>query len=657
MKIISRLFLFLLIACGMPLYAQEVFSKGPGQITQYEATMTSYDQDPDAEAVVIFAESNTSFRPDPSTNQMEAHIQHYIKIKILKQAGISYGEYNIPYYEERDRAENIWGLEGITYNYENGALNRSVLEAKNIFTEKINNNWRRKVFALPNVKEGSIIEIKYTIITPFLFNLREWGFQKKIPVIESLFHLKAVPFYEYAYIVKGTKRFDISTNEVIANEIRWGNWTYREGLYTFGMKNLPAFKDETFITSTNDYMVNMSLQLSKVHYPDGRRSQDIMSTWPAISTAFLKEDNFGKYIKDAVKEGKKIIPELNLTDKTTDDKIKAIIDYVKFTYRWNGEYRRYTTAKLSNFLKEKTGGSADMNLFALGLLNAAGIDAKPVLLSTRGNGLIDEQYPFEKFFNYEIIQVRDGDKTCYFDATERLLKYDELPDRCINIRGLVLDQKSPEWVNILQNDVALTEKKFEIRCNEDLSKLNSTVTFTAYDFDAFSYRNQYSGEESNLKELLQKRNIIPAGNISIENSLDLEKPFVFTFQAETPLSSVPDKLFIAPFLNQSLTENIFKQTTRSLPIDLIHRHAAKYHTVIYIPDGYEVEYLPKQVDHNGKIKLQYEAKEKDGMIEVNASYQFKQSIYEAKDYMALKVTFDDMIKIFNEMIVLKKKSV
>ena len=654
MKLTVQLLLLSLTTCGISLRAQELFSKDSERITQHEATMTSYEKDPDAAAVVLFEEGHTYFLPHNVTNQMEAHIDYRVKIKILKQAGISWGNFTIPYYCEGNRWENVEQFEGVTYNFENGILNRSPLEEKNIFTEKINNSWNQKTLAMPNVKEGSVIDLRYSIVTPYLFNLRTWHFQKTIPVIESRFNLKVIPFYEYTYIVKGATKFDISKQGVMPHEKRWGNSVYKELLYTFGMLNVPAFKDESFISSEEDYMISMNLQLSKINYPSGG-NKEIMSTWPAISAGFLKEEMFGKYIKNAEKEGKKIIPGLGLTEKTSHEKIKTIIEYVKSNYSYNGRHRRYTTGKLTSFLKEKSGSSADINLFTLGLLQAAGIEAKAVLLSARGNGVIDERYPFEQFFNYAIIQVRDEDQVEYFDATERLLTYNELPEHCMNVRGLVLDQKSPVWVDIRQDDLALTEKHFEIECNENLDALQCTVKYTTHSSDAYNYRSQYNGEESNLKNLLQKREIAPAGEIRIENGLDLDKPFIFSFETAYPLDNVSGKLFIAPFLNQSITENIFKQNSRTLPVDLIHRHAAKYHTIIRIPDGYEVESLPKPVNHNGRIIIKYNAQEKEGIIEIDGEYQFKQSIYEAKDYAILKATMDNMITIFNEMIVLRKK--
>lgn len=74
-----------------------------------------------------------------------------------------------------------------------------------------------------------------------------------------------------------------------------------------------------------------------------------------------------------------------------------------------------------------------------------------------------------------------------------------------------------------------------------------------------------------------------------------------------------------------------------------------------IPEGYKVEYLPKNVNHDGKIMtFDYNTVEKENRIEVVADYQLKNVIYPAKDYQTLKSAFNYLINTLNEMIVLSK---
>ncbi|MDL2241824.1 DUF3857 domain-containing protein, partial [Bacteroidales bacterium OttesenSCG-928-L03] len=153
----------------------------------------------------------------------------------------------------------------------------------------------------------------------------------------------------------------------------------------------------------------------------------------------------------------------------------------------------------------------------------------------------------------------------------------------------------------------------------------------------------------------QEREISVKGSIEVSNYPEVDKPFSFHFQSEMTLGRTNNKLFIAPFLNQSQTKNIFTQKERILPIDMIHKHAGKYNSRIQIPEGYQIEYIPKAFKMDNKYMLiNYAIEQKDDEIIVNAEYQFKESLYEAMDYPALKECFNHMVHSFNDMIILSK---
>jgi hypothetical protein len=508
---------------------------------------------------------------------------------------------------------------------------------------------------MPNVKEGSIIEIDYSIESPFIFNLHDWEFQHDIPVISSKLELRIIPYYEYVYIMRGSSKFDEYSQTEQTNDIRWGNLLYREMLIKMGRKNVPAFRDEEFITSPNDYRNMILFQLSRVHYPTGGKN-DIMTTWPAMSNDFLKDESFGKYIGAAEKAGKKIIPTLNLNDKTDAEKIQTILKYVKANYNWNGIITKFAGEKAAKVITNKTGNSAELNLLLLALLRQAGIAAKPLMLSTRGHGLIPTDYPFQQFFNYVIVLVENGDNKLFLDATEPMLAFNELPTRCINVVGLVIEKNSDKWIGIEHNELSHTEKEFTIGFTEDLSTQKTHVNYTAFSYDAFQYRKIYYGETQRLKEYLEKQGITSPANLKVEYYNDSERPFMFSFDTEATVNGVPDKLFISPFLKLAPQDNIFKQNKRTLPVDMILRDGGSYKATIEIPAGYKVEYLPKEINHDGKIvEMHYKAEQHDNSITVEAGYVFKKSIYEAKDYTALKFSYNEVIKVFNEMIVLVKE--
>jgi transglutaminase-like putative cysteine protease len=646
---------FILFAISHLGYAQKNYSTEYGKITQYEMDMKQYQQDPDAEAVVLYDFGEYFFQGDDNTGRFMLYMTRKTKIKILKEAGISYATFEIPYYTGDQSWESIYRIDATTYNMEGSNLTKTSLDQKSVYDEKVNDRVRLKKIALSNVRVGSIVEISYTIETPYYFNMREWNFQRKIPVVMSNLRYRAIPYYAYTYIAKGITKLDVFNSEAATEEHRFGNLVYREMIYDFGMANLPAFKDEEYITSPDDYMVNLNFQLSTIFFPNGGK-QDIMTTWPAMCDDFLKDDDFGKYIKNVEKESKKILPGLNLTGKSPEEQVEIITEYVKSKYSWDEHYGEFANVALSDFMKQQTGNVGNINLLLTGLLKAAGIEAYPVILSTRENGAISQGHPFRQFFNYVIAMAKVGEKTLFIDATEPLLFYSDLPERCINVRGLVIKPKTEEWAVTRQKTTSISQKKFDITIDPSAGKFNADISFAGVGNESYKLRTNYQDKPENLIEYLKDRYKMNVSEVKQIEDKGVDKPFSFSFIYSNGIEKNGDKLFIQPFCYLNIHQNPFKQTKRTLPLDMVFIRGEIYSARITIPKGYKVEYLPENTHtDDALLTVTYNAEQHEDKIQVTASYQLKKNIYDAENYIGLKASFIDLIKKFSDMIVLVKE--
>ena len=160
-----------------------------------------------------------------------------------------------------------------------------------------------------------------------------------------------------------------------------------------------------------------------------------------------------------------------------------------------------------------------------------------------------------------------------------------------------------------------------------------------------------------MKEYFRKKNnILDIDSLNIQNYDKADQPFEFTFKTQTSFENVSGKLFIHPFCNLSVSQNIFKHEKRSLPVDLVYLQEESFVSTITIPEGYKIEHLPDSVDHNGRIMaILYKTKVTDNTIQIEASYKFQANIYDAKDYIRLKNSFAVLTKHLSDMIVLSRK--
>ena len=145
-------------------------------------------------------------------------------------------------------------------------------------------------------------------------------------------------------------------------------------------------------------------------------------------------------------------------------------------------------------------------------------------------------------------------------------------------------------------------------------------------------------------------------SIAVQNQFDKEKPYILSYQQSSKPEIVSNKIYISPFLNETISDNPLKQKERTYPIDMTYPKKRVYTTTILIPEGYEVDYTPSEQNYKNELfELTYNAIEEDGKIKVSFNYTFNNSVYTMGDYPKIKAYYDEIVKKGNEKVVLVKK--
>ncbi|MBA4321577.1 MAG: hypothetical protein C0408_02045 [Odoribacter sp.] len=666
MKMKKILFLLLVICLvRVSLTAQE-FSKEFRVIGQNEINLTKYSKDPEAEAVVLFDIGESRFIDKSYGYDIE--FTRTKRIKILSRPGIKYSEVSIPFYADgTGKTETVISVEAYSYNFENGQLVKNEVNPGSVFVEKIDNRWNTKKFVFPDVKSGTIIEFRYVLLTPFHFNLPDWEFQSRIPTVYSNYTARMIPFYEYVFIAQGITRFDYQNSAKDSKKRSFGavNLLYGQNvgsgvefqdmIHTYTMKNVPAFKDESYITSVSDYLMKMDFQLAKFYSPQGGETE-IISTWSIMVQDLLKYENFGKYLKEIVKPAKKILEtEINIANLDNLEKCRQIISYVKSAYGWDERSSVYASKSPKEFLNQKKGNSADINLFLIALLRSAGIDANPVIISTRDHGKIRIDYPFISFFNYVIVIINVDNHVFLTDGTEIFLPFNRIPPRCINERGLIINETKEGWVNLNLDFSSIDDKAVTMIINPETFKAKTTLTIQASDFDSFWYKKSFLNDSVKLKKHITEMGITETGKIKTHNYERTDRPYIIMCEGETEVEQLNNKIIVSPFLNFFPKENIFTQLSRSYPIDFTYANIEKYRCTIEIPLGYRVLSIPEGYKTGNELfEMSIDYKESDRVIEIATSYRFKKAVYQPAEYTRVKTHMDTIVKKFSDQIIFEK---
>ncbi|MEM9329577.1 MAG: DUF3857 domain-containing protein, partial [Bacteroidota bacterium] len=184
------------------------------------------------------------------------------------------------------KREAYAGLRGATYNLLEGKMEKTKLENKEIFAKRLS-DYRVKVsFTMPNVKEGSVIEYKYTINSNYITNLYEWHFQEDMPTRFSEFDYRIPEFFNYRESQVGSiltlDREVKNTGEQFTyhwetlpragqNPERRTSILDSDSKWTrSAARNVPALVDEPFMNNRPNLPARLEFQLMSFQMPGGK---------------------------------------------------------------------------------------------------------------------------------------------------------------------------------------------------------------------------------------------------------------------------------------------------------------------------------------------------------------------------------------------------
>ena len=634
-----------------------------GSVLLADLEQKSYPADTNAHGVVLneFGKSFITERTDRIVLMHEYHVR--IKIfdaKAFKEGNI---EISLGKGDSNIADEEITNIEGITYYLdEHGSMQKVELDPKKVFRVSENKYYNAVKFAMPGLHNGCIIEYKYTLTSPFLFNYRKWDFQSDIPKIHSEYNASIPAIYNYNIVLRGRLKITKTTSFADRECFTSGSTKCDCSNLTWAMDNIPAFEEEDYMTAPKNFISAMYFELSDYTSLSNGNKVKITKTWPDIDYTLKSNEYFGSQIKRAGLM-KDRIKDIIAAQPDELSKAKAIYSYIQKNIKWNNFYSKYSDDGIRKALDEHTGSIGDINLALIAALSAAGLNTEAVLLSTRDHGSVNKLYPTESDFNYVVAKVNIGDKSYLLDASEKLMPFGTLPLRCINDQGRVLSLTHPSyWL-----DIAEPQKKSAIN-SLDLTlqpngKFKGTVTKYSYGYEAYEKRKQIkkfnSMEEfvENLDEASHKFKITKS---SIDNLDSLELPLVERYDIELDSHLTNDRIYITPFLLSRTTVNPFKLTERSYPVDMGIPSDNRYLLLLHMPDDYEVETAPKDIaitmPNNGGSIVSGFANNEGAGYNFSQMIRFTKPVYAIEEYPYLKEMYNRLILSEKTEIVFKRKA-
>ena len=665
--------------CSSILYSQEAPKVKFEKISDEELSMAVYEPDTTAEAVILYDEGSSYVKYDVTEEQFKLHFSRFVRLKILKQTGTDWGNFRILNYSYNQNKEEIQGIKGITFNLENGKTIKTELKKESISKERENKYYEMIRIAFPSVKVGSVIDLKYEIISTLLWNLQEWKFQYGIPVKWSQYKVTYPEYFNYNHSSLGYHRLLVQNMETksdninitsnvrssaggfspVQSEFVQNKITYIANIFNYAAKEVPAIEEEPYLTSIENYTTKVKFELASTNFIQvGGQFKSYTNSWKDVVNQLIDNEDFGGMIKNT-RQAKETVDMLTKNISTEKQKLQTIYSYVQQNIKWDESLTLWPSKSVKKILDDKSGNSADINLLLNAMLLEAGIESDPVILSTRSNGIISPAHASLTDCNYLITRALIDSKPILLDATEPNLALGILPLRCLNGEGTLVKRDETENI-VLQNPIS--EKRTMATLEFKDGTFSGSVLTKRFGPAAFGFREavkESGGEKEFFDQLKGKSSGLKYDAISLVDLDSINKPVVIKYSVliTGDGEEVADFLYVNPIIEGKLDENPFTTPKRDYPVDYGNTFNEYYQISIVIPEGYVVEEIPQNISltlEDKSVRFICQTGQIGNSVMLNYKFLVEKPLFIPSEYESLKNIYDQMILKQSEQIVFKK---
>jgi hypothetical protein len=366
---------------------------------------------------------------------------YYERIKVLTEKGKELATVELPYLRGDWK---ITDIKGRTI-HPDGTIIPLEGKPEDLLSEKKGDyQIGRKVFTLPSVEVGSVLEYTYTIrYDDNHFSSPTWAIQKAYFVHKG--HYQFTPFK--AFMSGGadhsTSMFLTDSRGRTVNSLIW--WrnlppgvdikTDISGHYTVDVADVPAIPEEEWMPPIQSYLYRVQF-----YYQAALTAGDF----------WMSEAKFWSKDVDHFAEPTKTIHEAvdGIIAPTDSDLVKAQKLYTAVEALDNTDYTRAKSASEMKELKlkeakraedtwtQKSGSSDDIALLYLSMLRAAGLTAYAMKVVDRSRGIFDPSYMDFDQLDITLVVLSIGGKETVLDPGEKMCPFGRLNWRHSEARGI-----------------------------------------------------------------------------------------------------------------------------------------------------------------------------------------------------------------------------
>jgi transglutaminase-like putative cysteine protease len=628
-----------LLLCLLILSVSPAFAADWQQPTPEELKLTSEPAAPNAEAIYLYREE---------TNDDKLHMQSvYVRIKILRDEGKKYGDVEII---GSSTYTGITDIQGRTIHSDGTVIPFTGKPYEKLLLKTATMKYRAKVFSLPDVQTGSILEYRYklryednSVISP------TWTVQQPIYVRKAHYHFVPTEREVISHTDNGNVSSQLAYSALLptANKV-----VETRGIYDLDISNIPGLPKEQYEPPMQAFAYRV-----RFYYTGLRSSQQF---WDNYGKTWAKRMDKFATPSPAITQAAQ---ELTSAGGTQDQKLAKLYNAVmklentRFTREHSNEENRVEGIKQIKSAADvwtlKRGSSDDIALLFLSLARAAGFRAYAMAVVNRDRDFFQQNYlDGDQLDDLLVIVVVDG-KERTFDPGERYMSYGELHWTHAMAGGL----REQDGHTVIANAPGPGYKDTVIQRLADITlapdgTISGSVSIICTGARAAHWRQKaLEGDEVALKKEFddELQSDLPSGVIlHTDHFLGLDSQdnnLMVRINVSGALGTATGKRVFLPLsLFAAGSHNPFSSAKREEPIDLHYPYLETDQVKLRLPDGMQVESVPE----SGRVDLPKNAVylstvKADGQtITYTRQLIMANILYEASEYNQLKSFLDDV---------------
>ncbi|RSL15551.1 transglutaminase superfamily protein [Edaphobacter aggregans] len=629
--------------------------------TKEELSMTSQPEVPGAAAVYLFREEKT---------EDDLHMfSIYIRLKVLTEKGKEYANVELPY-SKGEGGISVNDIAGRTIHPDGTAIPFSGKPYDKLIEKTKEMRHMAKVFTLPDVEVGSIIEYRYTRrMDDHWFMAPSWYIQS------DLYTRKA------HYMWKPTDKQLVSSDDrgQLTSSIAWfpvlpataefkktqlpgvgGN----NGRYTFEVNahDVPPAPEEEYMPPIT------SLSFRVLFYYSPYRTAD--EAWKSEGKHWSKlRDKFigpGPGIRAAVQD-------LTTPTDTQDQKLRKIyaavmkLENTDFTREHSDAEEKaqglHEVRNTDDIWEHKRGNGDQLATLFVAMARAAGMKAYLSTVVSRDHNIFLAGYLNMSQFDDDIAIVNVDGKEQYFDPGSRYCPYQHLAWKHTmagSLRqtdsgtALIQTPREPYTASHVQRVANLTMDQQGI--------VTGAIKMTYIGAPAMSWRQRsLTGDQTSLERELRVslEHLLPQGMdvklSSIEKLEDYEQPLSVNFYVKGPIgSSTGKRLLITGDIFETNSKPTFPHEKREVAVYFHYPQVAQDAVRINFPSTFKVESLPtgdkQQFQNSAAYTLKTESTPTS--VTFRRDYTLGEIIFLPNEYFDLRTFYNKVETKDQESVVL-----